>query len=192
MSRAVKPAKVNQDDWDALQKALPTHSASASSTVRPSSSTSAADLLADPSAIANEPQMERDWAQRAFQHAETYLRILRITKNKAKLRLTGCDDHIFTHFAAAFPSLTDDNGRALIALTEDAIKNDSAKAEWRAFCNAYATDDRVNDYNFATLLRLDSRDEYHPENVTIVPRIQFAAIEIARNRLGCNDAVTST
>ena len=41
-----------------------------------------------------------------------------------------------------------------------------------------------------TLLRLDSSKGYSPENVTIVPRIQFHAIEIARNREGLNNHIT--
>jgi hypothetical protein len=44
------------------------------------------------------------------------------------------------------------------------------------------------DYNFGTLLRLDASQDYSEANSTIVPRIQFLAIEIARNKEGANKA----
>lgn len=31
--------------------------------------------------------------------------------------------------------------------------------------------------------------DYSPENTTLVPRVQFYAIEIARNRSGLNDGI---
>lgn len=48
-------------------------------------------------------------------------------------------------------------------------------------------EERVPDFNFATLMRLNSRLEYSEENSIVVPRAQFVAIEIARNRLGFNN-----
>ena len=44
----------------------------------------------------------------------------------------------------------------------------------------------VEDYNFGTLLRLDCKDGYSEANTTLVPRVQFLAIEVARNRQGLN------
>lgn len=58
---------------------------------------------------------------------------------------------------------------------------------WREFCEQYKT--RVENYNFATLLRLRCDKDYTPQNTTIAPRIQFYAIEIARNREGLNDEI---
>lgn len=58
---------------------------------------------------------------------------------------------------------------------------------WRDFCEKYKT--RIDNYNFATLLRLRCDGDYTPENTTIAPRIQFYAIEIARNREGLNDEI---
>lgn len=48
-------------------------------------------------------------------------------------------------------------------------------------------EEKVPDFNFATLMRLNSHLEYSEENSIVVPRAQFVAIEIARNRLGFND-----
>jgi hypothetical protein len=44
----------------------------------------------------------------------------------------------------------------------------------------------------ATLMRIDSSLDYSEENTTIAPRIQFYAIEIARNREGHNSKVKET
>ncbi|NWU35521.1 PBDC1 protein, partial [Hylia prasina] len=85
--------------------------------------------------------------------------------------------------------------------------------KWRPFCLRF--EGVVEDFNYGTLLRLDSRREYSEENsifggkwgagglggtpnLGLIPlllssatRIQFFAIEIARNREGCNDEVFS-
>ena len=44
----------------------------------------------------------------------------------------------------------------------------------------------VEDFNFGTLLRLDCSKGYSETNTTLVPRVQFLAIEVARNRQGLN------
>ncbi|NXB77552.1 PBDC1 protein, partial [Donacobius atricapilla] len=59
--------------------------------------------------------------------------------------------------------------------------------KWRPFCLRF--EGLVEDFNFGTLLRLDSRREYSEENTIFATRIQFLAVEIARNREGCNDRV---
>ena len=47
----------------------------------------------------------------------------------------------------------------------------------------------MEDFSFATLMRLDSSDEYSQNNTVVVPRVQFYAIELARNREGHNDSL---
>lgn len=89
--------------------------------------------------------------------------------------------------------------------------------KWRPFCLQF--EGAVEDFNLGTLLRLDCRRGYSEENSVLgerraggagrgaevcvgglavtppplllpaAPRIQFLAIEIARNREGCNGAV---
>lgn len=84
--------------------------------------------------------------------------------------------------------------------------------KWRPFCLQF--EGAVEDFNLGTLLRLDCRRGYSEENsvlgkrraagwawaglvtapprlplLSAAPRIQFLAIEIARNREGCNGAV---
>jgi len=65
------------------------------------------------------------------------------------------------------------------------MKNPKNKVRWRNFIQSYQQ--KVQDYNFGSLLRASSRGEYDEENTIFVTRIQFLAIEIARNRLGLND-----
>lgn len=86
---------------------------------------------------------------------------------------------------------------------------------WRSFCNQF--EGLVEDFNYGTLLRLDCEGDYTEENSIFgtcaspqvcfervkleklmsatrflfsVTRIQFLAIEIARNREGYNSAVS--
>lgn len=61
------------------------------------------------------------------------------------------------------------------------------KVKWRMFCERFK--DIIEDYNFGTLLRTDCAGEYSENNSMLVPRIQFLAIELARNREGLNDGL---
>ena len=45
------------------------------------------------------------------------------------------------------------------------------------------------DYNFGTLLRLDPKEGYTSENTCFALRVQFLAIEIARNKEGANNTI---
>merc|ERR1712111_148687 len=49
----------------------------------------------------------------------------------------------------------------------------------------------VEDYSLGCLLRLDSSKDYSEENTALAIKIQFFAIEIARNREGHNDSLRS-
>lgn len=46
---------------------------------------------------------------------------------------------------------------------------------------------KVEDYNFGTLLRKSAATEYGEEETIFAVRMQFYAVEIARNRAGLND-----
>lgn len=71
-------------------------------------------------------------------------------------------------------------------LIEEELKSTAAKEKWRGFCNAF---EDVEDFNFGTLVRIDPKKEYSDENSILVTRIQFLAIEIARNREACNELI---
>merc|ERR1740129_2477516 len=60
------------------------------------------------------------------------------------------------------------------------------KAKWREFGNEFK---HVDDFSFATLIRLNSSKDYEEVNSVIVTKIQFYAIELARNREGHNDQI---
>ncbi|KAJ9581257.1 hypothetical protein L9F63_023563 [Diploptera punctata] len=76
-----------------------------------------------------------------------------------------------------------------IKFNEEQLKSQEAKEKWRPFCEKFKG--VVEDYNFGTLLRLHTEEDYTPDNSIIVPRIQFYAIELARNREGLNDRIRS-
>lgn len=97
------------------------------------------------------------------------------------MRLTPNDDVIYSHFRQDFPDLNVD------VINEDELKSAAGKAKWRPFCEKFKN--IVEDYSFGTLMRADAKDEYTDANTLLVPRIQFYAIEIARNREGINDSI---
>ena len=109
-----------------------------------------------------------------------YFNLLSSVKTR-DLRLTPKDDLIYSTFKADFPQFSLDK------IPEESLKSDAAKAKWREFCNKFTNE--VEDFNYATMLRLDSGDEYSESNTILVTRIQFLAIEIARNREGFNDSI---
>ena len=59
--------------------------------------------------------------------------------------------------------------------------------KWRPFCQKFEKE--IEDFNFATLVRIDPEDEYSEKNTILVTRIQFLCIEISRNREGKNDSI---
>ena len=168
-----KPASVSTSEWNELQSALTQFK---TSDILPS------DLInTNPDNLTNSIDMEQKWAEKAFKHAEIYFNIISSIEQK-KITLTKIDDEIYQHFRNEFKDLN------IYKLTDDILKSDVAKLQWREFCNKY-DDNKVTDFNMATLLRLESNQDYSPDNTTIAPRIQFLAIEIARNREGANSAV---
>lgn len=71
-------------------------------------------------------------------------------------------------------------------LDENELKSEGSKYKWRIFCEHF---NKLEDYAFGTLIRADSSEEFSAENSILVVRIQFLAIEIARNREGFNDTI---
>ena len=59
--------------------------------------------------------------------------------------------------------------------------------KWRPFCEQFKG--VVEDHSFGTLLRADCEGDYSEENSILTTRIQFYAIELARNREGYNDGI---
>ncbi|XP_059478546.1 protein PBDC1 [Neocloeon triangulifer] len=141
-----------------------------------------AGLLSRPAdEFGNDPSIETMWAIKAFEHAEVYFNLLCSVDTK-HLRLTPFDDEIYKMFREEFPDLKVNH------LTEDVLKNNNAKEIWRNFCAKFQW---FEDFSYGTLLRLDCSDDYSEENSILVTRIQFLAIELARNREGNNTCIRS-
>ncbi|XP_012582717.1 PREDICTED: protein PBDC1 [Condylura cristata] len=128
----------------------------------------------------NDPDIEMAWAMRAMQHAEVYYKLIS-SVDPQFLKLTKVDDQIYSEFRKNFEKLRID------VLDPEELKSELAKEKWRPFCLKF--DGIVEDFNYGTLLRLDCSQGYTEENTIFAPRIQFFAIEIARNREGYNKAV---
>lgn len=99
--------------------------------------------------------------------------------------MTPIDDDILNHFFEIFPEYKFDD--ALRELDENSMKSAKGKERWRDFIMPY--EKKLKDYNFGTLVRKFSNRPYAEDNSILVTRVQFFAIEIARNRAGLNDTV---
>lgn len=129
----------------------------------------------------NLEEIEMQFAVKAVEQAETYYSLLEKVKGST-LRLTKHDDDIFNQLLEDFPEYKEPKNVSVIS--EEEMKSPSGKVKWRAFCEKF---NEIADYNFGTLLRLKANEEYSQENTMFAVRIQFYAIEIARNRYGLND-----
>ncbi|WAR20816.1 PBDC1-like protein [Mya arenaria] len=138
-----------------------------------------AQLTNDSSKYENRADVEYQWAVKAYHHAETYSNLISSVDPKV-LKLTRLDDDIYKHFRGEFPDLN------VKELDVDFLKTPEQKEKWRKFCMQY-DQQQVQDFNLGTLIRINSREEFSEQNSTLVVRIQFLAIEIARNREGHND-----
>ncbi|KZT64108.1 DUF757-domain-containing protein [Daedalea quercina L-15889] len=145
----------------------------------------AAPAKFDPNNAQNLVEIEKQFAVKAVEHAQTYWNILEKVPPR-ELKLTKIDDEIFEHTMADFPELKDDDYAKVTVLDEEWMKSKEGKERWRKFIESY--EKKVKDYNFGSLIRTDARGEYGEKNTIFVTRMQFYAFEIARNRLGLNDA----
>jgi len=139
----------------------------------------------DPEKAENLGEIEKQFAVVAVEHAQAYWNLLEKVQ-PSTLRLTKIDDEIFEDLSRTFPELVS-NPSQLEKLDEDIMKSAANKKRWREFIMPY--EKKVTDYNFGTLIRTDSKEEYGEVNSLFVTRMQFFAIEIARNRLGLNNLV---
>ncbi|KAF2625904.1 DUF757-domain-containing protein [Macroventuria anomochaeta] len=129
----------------------------------------------------NFEDIEKQFAVKVVQHMETYWNILEKVKGST-LRLTKLDDEIYEHFQKEFPDFD-----ASATINEDEMKSKAGKERWRNFINQY--EKTVEDYNFGAMLRASPKTDYTQEGTIFAVRMQFYAVEIARNRQGLNDWV---
>ncbi|KAI9879731.1 MAG: hypothetical protein M1830_007516 [Pleopsidium flavum] len=133
----------------------------------------------DPEQAENSEDMEKQFAVKAVQHMTTYWAILEKMRG-SRLRLTKIDDEIYDHLKRDFPEF---DPKATI--DEDKMKSKEGKERWRNFMMAY--EKKIEDYNFGTMLRANPKSEYGEKETIFAMRMQFYAVEIARNREGLND-----
>lgn len=133
----------------------------------------------DPEDAGNLEDMEKQFAVKVVQHMQTYWSILEKIKGSS-LRLTKMDDDIYNHLKEAFPKFD-----PAATIDENDMKGTTGKKLWRDFMMKY--EKKIDDYNFGTMVRINPNVEYEEKTTIFVPRMQFYAIEIARNRNGLND-----
>ncbi|KAL1976666.1 hypothetical protein VTN31DRAFT_2948 [Thermomyces dupontii] len=136
-------------------------------------------LPIDPNKAENLEEIEKQFAVKAVEHLEAYWGLLQRVPG-SQLRLTKMDDEIYEHFKRNFPEFDPSK-----PLSEDEMKSKEGKERWRKFMSAY--EKKIADYNFGTILRIDPKTEYDQHTTIFAMRMQFYAIEIARNRAGLND-----
>ncbi|KAJ9300734.1 hypothetical protein DTO271G3_1898 [Paecilomyces variotii] len=133
----------------------------------------------DPEKAENLDDIEKQFAVKAVEHLMTYWSILEKMRG-SQLRLTKMDDEIYEHLKKEFPDFD-----PAATINEDDMKSKEGKEKWRNFMNQY--EKKVADFNFGTILRANPKFEYEQDTTIFVPRMQFYAVEIARNRAGLND-----
>ncbi|KAI2638428.1 putative polysaccharide biosynthesis protein [Xylaria nigripes] len=128
----------------------------------------------------NLEDIEKQFAVKGpVQHLETYWAILQKVKGSL-LRLTKMDNEILEHLKRDFPEFD-----PTVTINEGEMKSKAGKERWRNYMTVY--EKLIDDYNFGTMLRTSHSVEYEQDTTIFVPRMQFYAIEIARNRAGLND-----
>ncbi|GAA5885126.1 hypothetical protein JCM3774_002992 [Rhodotorula dairenensis] len=139
----------------------------------------------NPEEAQNDEAIEQQFAVMCFEQAEAYFNLITKVKPSELKRLTKWDDEIMEAFEKHFPDYQSDD--KLRILDENEMKNATGKRRWREFMMPF--DKKIDEYNFGTLIRINCEEDYTQENSMFGYRLQFYAIEIARNRRGLNDVV---
>jgi len=85
----------------------------------------------------------------------TYWAILEKVRGSS-IKLTKIDDEIYEHLKADFPEFD-----PAVTIDEDEMKSKTGKERWRKFMMAY--ENKISDYNFGTMLRASTKNEYDQE-----------------------------
>ncbi|POY72068.1 hypothetical protein BMF94_4938 [Rhodotorula taiwanensis] len=139
----------------------------------------------NPEEAQNDELIEQQFAVMCFEQAEAYFNLITKMKPSELKRLTKWDDEIMEAFEKHFPDYQSDE--KLRVLNEDEMKSAAGKKRWREFMLPF--EKKIDEYNFGTLIRTSCEEDYSQENSIFGYRLQFYAIEIARNRRGLNDGV---
>lgn len=130
----------------------------------------------------NLEDIEKQFAVTAVMQAETYWKLLTKIPG-SKLKLTKYDQDIYDELIKDFPEFALPD--FVKDINESYMKSKEGKERWRGFLKKF--EDTIEDYNFGTLLRSRSNDEYGEQGTIFVVRLQFYAVEICRNKYGLND-----
>lgn len=130
----------------------------------------------------NNEDIEKQFAVRAVQQAETYWGLLEKIPG-SRLKLTKYDNEILDELFKHFPEF--ESPDYVKNIDEESLKNAIAKERWRKYLKLF--EGKVEDYNFGTLVRTSSDDFYTQEGTIFVLRLQFYCIELCRNKYGLND-----
>ncbi|GFT83764.1 protein PBDC1 [Nephila pilipes] len=120
------------------------------------------------------------WVEKAVEHMEMHYDLITSVPPK-NVKLTPDDDLIYDRFIAEFPDFK------LDLLDKEHLRTEESKMKWREFTEGFG--ELVRDSKLGTLIRIDSSGGYTEDNTLIVLRLQFLAIEIARNKHGLNDGL---
>lgn len=107
------------------------------------------------------------------QHMETYWAILEKARGST-LRLTKIDEDIYTHLKTDFPEFD-----PAATIDEDQMKSKTGKERWRKFLMAY--ENKVDDYNFGTMLRNSPKVEYGEKETIFGESRCFVAMGCVRS-----------
>lgn len=132
--------------------------------------------------VENSGEIEMNGVMYAVEYMGDHWKMLTGASSARELVLSGDaaeDERLYREFRAAFGAMD-------VRLTKSSMLKDPRSQEtWRAFM--MAQDGRMEEFNMISLLRIDAALGYDDDNTLLVPRVQFLAIEIARNREGVND-----
>jgi hypothetical protein len=132
--------------------------------------------------VENSGEIEMNGIMYAVDYMSDHWRMLTSTSDASELVLTedrAEDDRLYREFRAAFGAMD------VHRTASDMLQDPRTQETWRTFM--MAQDGRLKEFNMISLLRIDAALGYDDANTLLVPRVQFLAIEIARNREGVND-----
>lgn len=116
---------------------------------------------------------------RTVKEAEVHFRMVTAIP-PSKMKLTQQDPEIYEQFRKLFPTFNVER------INEKNLKNHES---WKQLSSYF--EGKVKDVERSCLLRKDATREFGNQNMTLVTRIQFLAIEIARNKEEVNDTIFS-
>lgn len=107
--------------------------------------------------------MEQAFAMKAIKHADSFFNLCKAVKaSSIGMTLHSEAGPLLQSFKEGFPEFFENGGAKLQKINEETdMKSPAAKEKWRKWIKPW---EKLEDYNFGTLLRADSKGEYSEEN----------------------------